>query len=262
MAPPPRRPVLRWCLAVVVALIVVAPAVAQRPPVVAAASDLAFALTEVADRFAGDTGQRVELVFGSSGTLARQIREGAPFELYLSADEAFVTNLAAAGLTRDGGALYAIGRIVLFAPAGSPLNPRDGLAGLAQLLAAGRVPRFAIANPDHAPYGRAAEAVLRRHGLWARLQPHLVLGENISQAAQFAIAGNAVGGIIAYSLALAPNLRDRGTHALIPDADHAPLRQRMVLLKRAGPIAERFYRYLQAPAGRAVLERYGFALPR
>jgi molybdate transport system substrate-binding protein len=104
--------------------------------------------------------------------------------------------------------------------------------------------------------------VLRRHGLWARLQPHLVLGENISQAAQFAIAGNAVGGIIAYSLALAPNLRDRGTHALIPDADHAPLRQRMVLLKRAGPIAERFYRYLQAPAGRAVLERYGFALPR
>jgi molybdate transport system substrate-binding protein len=231
-------------------------------PVVAAASDLNFALTEIADRFTRERKARVELVFGSSGTLARQIRDGAPFELYLSADEAFVEDLAAAGLTKDRGVLYAIGRIVLFAPAGSPLVAGEGLDGLARLLAAGRVTRFAIANPEHAPYGRAAEAVLRKRGLWSGLQPRLVLGDNVSQAARFATTGNAVGGIIAYSLALAPNVRSLGAFALIPESDHPPLRQRMVLLKRAGPVAEQFFAYLQEPAARAILERYGFALPR
>jgi molybdate transport system substrate-binding protein len=235
---------------------------AQGAPVVAAASDLTFALTEIAEQFARGGSQRVELVFGSSGTLARQIRDRAPFEMFLSADETFVADLAKAGLTRDGGTLYAMGRIVLFAPTGSPLDPREGLDGLARLLASGRVTRFAIANPEHAPYGRAAEAALRKRGLWNDLQPRLVLGENISQAAQFATTGSAVGGIIAYSLAVAPNLRNRGTYALIPDTEHPPLRQRMVLLKRAGPVVERFYRYLQEAPARAVFDRYGFTLPK
>jgi molybdate transport system substrate-binding protein len=97
--------------------------------------------------------------------------------------------------------------------------------------------------------------------VWIDLQPRLVLGENVTQAAQFATTGGAVGGLIAYSLALAPNVRRRGSFTLIPETDHAPLRQRMVLLKRAGPTARRFYRYLQEPAARALLERYGFALP-
>lgn len=237
-------------------------ALAQRFPIVVAASDLNFALTEIAEQFARAHRQRVGLVFGSSGMLARQVRDGAPFELFLSADEAFVEELRAAGHTRDAGTLYAIGRIVLFAPTGSPLRPSEGLDGLAQLLAAGRVTRFAIANPEHAPYGRAAEAALRKRGIWNDLQPRLVLGDNVSQAAQFATTGNAVGGIIAYSLALAPNVRSRGAFALIPDADHPPLRQRMVLLKHAGPVVESFYRYLQEPAARATLERYGFTLPR
>ncbi len=253
---------LIWCVATVALTQLSGRAYAQKTPVVAAASDLNFALTEIAEQFARDGNPRVEIVFGSSGTLTRQIRDGAPFDMFLSADESFVEELAKAGLTRDGGTLYAVGRIVLFAPIGSPLNPRDGLDGLARLVASGRVTRFAIANPEHAPYGRAAEAALRRRGLWNDLQPRLVLGENISQAAQFATTGNAVGGIIAYSLALAPNLKDRGTYALIPDADHAPLRQRMVLLKRAGPVVERFYRYLQEAPARASLERYGFALPK
>jgi molybdate transport system substrate-binding protein len=234
---------------------------AQPAPIVAAASDLQFAMREIAERFAREHGARVELVFGSSGTLSRQLRDGAPFELFLSADEAFVDDLATAGLTRDRGTLYGIGRIVLFAPAGSPLVPGEGLEGLRRLLTSGRVTRFAIANPEHAPYGRAAEAALRRHGLWDPLRPRLVLGDNVSQAAQFATSGNAVGGIIAYSLVLAPTVRDRGTFALIPDADHPPLRQRMVLLKRAGPVAERFYRYIQDAPARAILARYGFALP-
>ena len=231
-------------------------------PVVAAASDLSAALPEIAGQFTRQTGERVELVFGSSGTLARQARDGAPFELFMSADEAFVTDLAKAGLTRDGGALYAIGRLALFAPTGSPLVPARGLQDLRRLLTENKLVRFAIANPAHAPYGRAAEAVLRAGGLWADLQPSLVLGENVAQAAQFAVSGNAVGGLIAHSLALAPGLKDRGTYALVPDTDHPPLRQRMVLLGRSGPVAGRFYQYLQGRSARVILERYGFTLPR
>lgn len=233
----------------------------QRALVVAAASDLSFALEEIVARFTRAHGQRVELVLGSSGVLARQIRDGAPFDLFLSADEAFVDQLDRAGLTRDAGMLYGVGRLVLFAPAGSPLDPRAGLGGLGRLLAEGRVSRFAIANPEHAPYGRAAEAVLRGHGLWDGIQPRLVLGDNVSQAAQFAASGNAVGGIIAYSIALAPPVRARGTFALLPEADHPPLRQRMVLLRRAASAAERFYQYLQEPDARGILERYGFSVP-
>jgi molybdate transport system substrate-binding protein len=232
------------------------------PPVrVAAAADLQFALEEIAARFADDGGPAVNIVFGSSGTLTRQIREGAPFDLFLSADEAFVEQLQQAGLTRGGGALYAIGRIVLFAPPGSPLDPVEGLDGLGRLLERDGVPRFAIANPEHAPYGRAAEQALRAHDLWERLLPRLVYGENVAQAAQFATTGNSAGGIIAYSLALAPAMQDRGTFALIPETDHAPLRQRMVLLRRAGADAERFYEYLQQPAARDILARYGFVVP-
>ena len=246
-------------LAMVVA--VSSDAAAQRPPLVAAAADLGPALTAIAAQFRNDTGQAVELVFGSSGTLARQIRDGAPFDVFLSADEAFVEALAQAGVTRDGGTPYAVGRIVLFAPTGSAFDPAGGFDALRRLLDLGRVPRFAIANPEHAPYGRAAEAALRKHGLWPALQPRLVLGENVAQAAQFATAGGAVGGIIAYSQALAPAFADRGRYQLIPADDHPPLRQRMVVLKRAGAVATRFYDYLQQPAARAVLERFGFILP-
>ena len=217
---------------------------------VAAASDLKFALEEVAKAFTKETGARVELVFGSSGTLTRQLTDGAPFELFMSADEGFVFKLADAGLTRDRGALYAIGRLVLFAPHGSPLKVDEQLNGLRALVASGGLKRFAIANPAHAPYGRAAEAVLRAKGLWDAIQPSLVLGDNISQAAQFAATGNAAGGIIAQSLVLAPPLRDAGTFVLLPDRDHPPLRQRMVLMKRAGPTAAKFYDYMQQPAAR------------
>ena len=248
-----------WCLAGPVRA--VATGMPQAVPTIAAASDLQFALDEIAAAFQRDHGACLHIVYGSSGTLTRQIRDGAPFELFLSADETLVARLANAGLTRDEGTLYAVGRIVLFAPTGSPLEPRDGLDGLGRLLDRRGVTRFAIANPAHAPYGRAAEAALRARGLWSRMQPHLVLGDNVSQAAQFATTGNAVGGIVAYSLALAPTLRTRGTFALIPAALHPPLRQRMVLLRRAGPIAGRFHAYLQEPAARAVLRRYGFTLP-
>ena len=234
---------------------------AQAPPIVAAAANLNFALKEVADGFRRDEGAAVELVFGASGTLTRQIQDGAPFEVFLAADEEFPNQLAAAGLTRDAGEVYATGQLALFAPRGSPLKVDERLDGLARLLKSGGVDRFAIANPEVAPYGRAAEAVLKKHGLWDALRPHLVLGDTIAQAARFATTGNSVGGLVAYSLVLS-DLRSRGTYVVIPPADHPPLRQRMVLLNRAGPVAERFYRYMRQPEARAILQQHGFTVPR
>ena len=233
---------------------------ASSGPLVAAASDLQFALDEIAARFRSDTGIAARITYGSSGNFARQIEQGAPFELFLSADEAFIERLARRGLTRGPGDLYAIGRLVIFTPASSQLRPDPRLANLADRLASGTSGRLAIANPEHAPYGRAARQALRALGLWERVQPHLLLGENVSQAAQFAASGNADGGIIAYSLALGPALRDRGSFALLPESLHSPLRQRMVLLRPATSAAERFYQYLRSPASRAILERYGFVL--
>lgn len=234
---------------------------AQPPPAVAAAADLKFALEDIAQKFKADTGREVRLVFGSSGNFTTQLLQGAPFEMFLSADEGFVFQLADAGKTLDRGTLYAEGRIVLFAPNGSPLRPDAGFDDLRAALKDGRIQRFAIANPDHAPYGRAAEQALKGQGLWEAIRPKLVLGENVSQAAQFAASGSAQGGIFAYSLALAPTFSGRGRFALIPPDWYAPLRQRMVLMKSAGDTARAFYRYVQSPDARAVLRKYGFLLP-
>jgi molybdate transport system substrate-binding protein len=234
---------------------------ADEPPTIAAASDLQFALTEVAAAFAGATGLEVKLTFGSSGNFARQIRQGAPFQMYLSADEDYVLDLAKDGLTRDQGVLYAMGRIVIIAPHGSPLQPDGTLADLRSALADGRVRKFAIANPEHAPYGRRAEEALRHAGLWQAIQHRLVLGENVAQAAQFATSGSAEGGIVAYSLALSPEVSALGTFEIIPHEWHEPLRQRMALLKQAGTTAERFFAFVQEPAARAIMRRHGFALP-
>jgi len=242
-------------------LLVAGATAAQGTASVAAASDLKFALDEVLAMFQKDTGQAARVSYGSSGNFMRQIAQDAPFELFLSADEAFVFQLAERNRTIDRGVLYATGRIVLFAPTASRLQPDAQLADLRQALGDGRVTRFAIANPEHAPYGRAAKEALTSVGLWDLLQPRLVLGENVSQAAQFAVSGSTQGGILAYSLVLAPAFAQAGRYVLIPDNLHQPLRQRMALTPKAGPTARALYTYLQQPAARAVLRRYGFVLP-
>jgi molybdate transport system substrate-binding protein len=181
--------------------------------------------------------------------------------MYMSADEEYVLALYREGHTLDEGTLYAIGRIVIFIPHGSPLKPDGSLEDLEMALNDNRIKRFAIANPDHAPYGHRAEEALRHAGIWDRIRSRLVLGENVSQAAQFAASGSAQGGIIAYSLALSPNMAPLGDYDLIPAEWHNPLRQRMVLLKNAGPTAHAFYNFVQSPPARKILEQYGFALP-
>ena len=230
-------------------------------PAVAAAADLSFALPEIADLFARETQARVKVSFGSSGNFARQIAEGAPFQIFLSADEGYVRFLDERGRTDGQGALYAVGRIALFVRAGGRLRADATLDDLKAALDDGRLRRFAIANPEHAPYGRAAREALRHAGLWERIQPKLVLGENASQAAQFAASGSTDGGIVPYSLALSPALAKLGTSALLPAAWHGPLNQRMALIKGAGETARRFYAFVQGPAARRVLARYGFVLP-
>jgi molybdate transport system substrate-binding protein len=200
-------------------------------------------------------------VFGSSGQFKTQILQGAPFQLFMSADEALVYQLADAGKTQDRGRAYALGRIGILVPHGSPLQADGQLQDLAAALKDGRLQRFAIANPDHAPYGLRAKEALQHAGLWGAIQPRLVLGENISQTAQFAVSGSTQGGIVALSLALAPAVARTGRFALIPQAWHQPLKQRMVLLKGASPAAHAFHVYLGSAAAQAVMKRHGFELP-
>jgi len=243
-------------------LAMLSPLRAQPVATLAAASDLKFAIEEVAARFEKDTGQKLRLVFGSSGNFKTQILQDAPFHLFMSADENFVYQLADAGKTEDRGRAYAVGRIGIMVPPGSPLRPDGELKDLAAALRDGRLQKFAIANPEHAPYGARAKEALQHAGLWDAIQGKLVLGENISQAAQFATSGSAQGGVIAYSLALAPAMKSLGSFALIPESWHQPLKQRMVLIKGAPPAARAFYDYLSTPAAQEIMVRYGFAMPK
>lgn len=233
---------------------------------VAAASDLKFALTHLAKSFTTVTGIEIDLQFGSSGNFAQQIQQGLPIDLFLSADEGYVLALAKAGLTQGGvqdtGALYATGRIALILPKNSalqlPKTEPEARSDMANQLKTIR--KFAIANPEHAPYGRAAREALQNLGLWEQLQPKLVLGDNISQATQFVTSGAAQAGITALSLALAPEVSGQsGGYWLLPTGLHAPLKQRMVLLKSAQPAAKTLFDYLQTPAAKAALAKYGFS---
>jgi molybdate transport system substrate-binding protein len=244
-----------------VAWLVVPDARAADVPTIAAASDLQFALPEITAAFRESSGRDVRLSFGSSGNFRRQIADGAPFELFLSADAGYVDALAREGRTQGDGAVYAIGRLALFVADGSPVELDPKLEGVARALRDGRLAKFAIANPEHAPYGRAAREVLTRVGLWTAIEPRLVLGENVSQAAQFAASGAAQAGLVAGSLAQSPAMARRGRSLLLPASLHAPLVQKMALMRAAGPTAHAFYEFLQQPAARAILARYGFESP-
>jgi molybdate transport system substrate-binding protein len=230
-------------------------------PAIAAAASVQYALTDIANEFRRETGHEVRLAFGSSGNFRRQIADGAPFELFLSADEGYADALVSENRTQGEGMVYAVGRLVLFVPRGSPLRADPTLADLGTALSDGRLRKLAIANPALAPYGRAAQQVLERAGLWKRVESHLVLGENISQATQFAASGAAQAGIVAYSLMREPGMEARGSFVLLPADAHAPLAQKMVLLKNAGPTARAFTAFVVSPKGRAIFARYGFETP-
>ena len=232
---------------------------AQATPLVAAASDLKFALTEIAAAFAATTGRGVQLVFGSSGNFARQIRQGAPYELFFSADEGYVAALAEAGRTRDGGLVYGTGRLALLASRSFRVEVDSRLRGLRARLE--HLRRFAIANPEHAPYGRAAREALSALGIWETLSARIVRAENVAQAAQFVATGAAQAGLVAWPLLAGGRGDAIGPHAQVDESLHAPLRQRMVLLRGAAAVASGFYEYVQQPPARAALARHGFGPP-
>ena len=233
-------------------------------PIVAAASSLQFALEEAAAQFTQQTGHTLRLNFGSSGNFRRQIAQGAPFELFLSADEGFVQALYDEGYVDNAGVIYARGRLAWVQPAGRYSVPSEQapLAGVQEAITAweeGQRLRIAIASPEHAPYGMAARDVLQKAGLWEASEPLRVQGENVSQAMQFALSDEARGGLVAYSLAVAPALAERSEAVLMPETWHTPLRQRMVLTPQAGEVAQAFYEWLQQSDAKAIFEAYGFS---
>ncbi|HSE11294.1 MAG TPA: molybdate ABC transporter substrate-binding protein [Rudaea sp.] len=246
-------------IALVALAVVFAPAAfAADKLTIAAAADLKFCLDEIVAGFRqAHAGDDVDVVYGSSGNFKTQIEQGAPFDLYFSADIAYPRELARAGRVASEVQPYAIGRLVLWSASMD--------AGTMRItdLARADIRRIAIANPQHAPYGKRAEEALRASGVWERIEGKLVYGENIAQTAQFVQSGNAQIGIIALSLAMSPQMKGKGSYSLVPENLHQPLEQGFVLTKRGGAnaLATAFAGYMRTPAAREVMVRYGFVLP-
>ena len=225
---------------------------------VAAAADLKFAMDEMVAAFKqANPADEVEVIYGSSGKFHTQIQQGAPYDLYFSADIAFPRELAKNGFAASEVKPYAFGRIVLWSAS------MDATKMTLASLADPKITRIAIANPKHAPYGKRAEEALRAAGLWEKIEPKLVYGENIAHTVQFMQTGNAQVGIIALALAVNPELASRGGYWLIPDTLHEPLEQGYIITKRAegNTLAKRFTDYIDSKPARAVMTQYGFVLP-
>ena len=242
----------------VMALVLAGTAAAGEPPLVAAAASLRHVFPEVVHAWSAAGGAAPEVSYGSSGNLYRQIVQGAPFDLFLSADEEQALKLVRTGRTEDEGAVYAVGRLALLVPLHSGLALDASLTDLGRAIGDGRLRRLSIANPAHAPYGRAARAALVRTGLWPRLEDRLLLAENAAQAVQFALSRGAGGGLVPYALALSGRVSAEARHVILDASMHDPITQRMVLLPDAGAGARALYRFLAGPAARRIFERSGF----
>jgi molybdate transport system substrate-binding protein len=224
---------------------------------VAAAADLAFAFKDVGDAYTKKTGQPVSFSFGSTGLLAKQVAEGAPFDVFAAANISFAEDVVKSGAcAADSQALYAIGRIVMWTKKG--MDPPKTVADLADP----KWTKVAIANPDHAPYGRAAKDAMTKAGVWDKVQPRVVYGENVQQTLQYAQSGNVEIAVVALSLA---TVTEGGSYSLIPPEAHARIDQALVACKGKGhaPTAEarRFVGFVGSEDGRAIMRRFGFLLP-
>ena len=256
---------MRWFARILtllsIALLLGSIASAQGPDIrVAAAADLQFAMSALAAQYEKQTGAKLEVVYGSSGNFFSQIQNGAPFDIFFSADVNYPRKLEAAGLAEPGTLYqYAVGRIAIWAPSDSKL---DIAKRQWNALLDASVQKIAVANPEHAPYGRAAVAALRKAGVYEQVKTKLVYGENISQAAQFVQSGSAEAGIVALSLAVSPAMKD-GHRWEIPAEMHAPIEQAAIVLKNAKnkAAARKFLDFVKNDTGRATLAKYGFTFP-
>ena len=227
---------------------------------VAAAADLKFAMGELAANFEKQTGNSVNVTYGSSGNFFTQMQNGAPFDLFFSADVDYAKRLEATGQAEPRTLYnYAAGRIVIWMPAS--VKADVNAQGMNALLDPA-IQKIAIANPAHAPYGRAAVAALKKAGIYEKVEPKLVYGENISQAAQFVQSGNAQAGIIALSLAISPPMKD-GRSWQVPAEMHPAIEQAAIVLKSAKnkDAARAFLEFVKSKEGRATLEKFGFVTP-
>ena len=224
---------------------------------VAAAADLSSVFPQVAERFEKETGRKVKMNFGSSGQFLLQIENGAPFDVFFSADLQYPKRLESEGLTQPNSIYkYAVGKLVLYVPSRSPLDLSQGL----HALLSPSVKKIAIANPQHAPYGRAAVEALKKEGLYDALQSKFVMGENISQTAQFVQSDAADAGLVALSLAISPAMKSAGRYTELPASDYAPLEQSAVILKNSKDktTAAMFLDFVRKPEIVALLAQYGF----
>ncbi|HEY6767132.1 MAG TPA: molybdate ABC transporter substrate-binding protein [Candidatus Sulfotelmatobacter sp.] len=229
---------------------------------VAAAADLSAALKEIAADFQKQKGIEVKLSFGASGALTQQIENGGPFDIFFSADMGYPQELISKGYaSSDTLYRYAVGKLILWAPDNSPLNfERNGLNTLLDPL----VQKIAIANPERAPYGRAAMAALKHAGLYDKVSSRLVTAENISQAAQFVDSGNAQVGFVALAHAMAPDMKGKGKYWLVPAEDYPTIDQGVIVMSHSSHKEEskQFIDFMKAKEASAILQRYGFTLPQ
>jgi len=244
-------------LAIFLALVLAAQLSFAQELTLAAAADLQFAMFDLGASFQKESGTKVKLLYGSSGNFAQQIQNGAPFDMFFSANLDYPRQLEASGLTEPGTFYgYAKGKLVLWAPNESKLDLTLGMKALLDP----SVKKIAIANPQHAPYGKAAVAAMQQEKIYDRVKDKLVLGENISQAASFVISGAADAGIVALSLALSPNMKDHGRYFEIPSSDYPAIEQACVILRSSKnkDAARKFLDFMKTPAAKEVLGNYGF----
>jgi molybdate transport system substrate-binding protein len=227
---------------------------------VAAAADLQFAMQDIATRFQKETGRSVRLIYGSSGNFFQQLQNGAPFDMFFSANLDYPKKLEAAGLTEpDSYYQYATGKIVIWVRNDSKLDVSSGLRSLLDP----SIKKIAVANPQHAPYGQAAVAAMRKEDIHDKVSGKFVVGENISQTASFVVSGSADVGIIALSLAISPTMKDKGRYADIPTDEYPPIDQACIILKssKQKDVARLFLNFVKTPAMSELFRTYGFAVP-
>jgi len=247
----------RLSLIAVLAVVFISRICTAQEITVAAAADLQFAMQDVAARFQKETGKTVKLIYGSSGNFFQQIQNGAPFDMFFSANLDYPKKLETSGLTEPGSFYpYARGKIVIWVRNESKLDLGSGL----KILLDPSVKKIAVANPQHAPYGQAAVAAMQNENIYEKVKDKFVLGENISQTASFVVSGSADVGMVALALALSPNMKDKGRYAEIPSDEYPPLEQACVILasSKNKETARQFLSLVKTSAIAEVLRSYGF----
>lgn len=224
---------------------------------IAAAADLQFAMQEISTKFEKESGKTVNVTYGSSGNFFQQLENGAPFDMFFSANLDYAKKLDAAGLTEPGSYYeYAKGKIVLWVGNESRIDLNSGM----QVLLDPSIKKLAIANPQHAPYGQAAVMAMQKANIYDKVKNKLVLGENISQAAAFVLSGSADIGIVALSLAVSPNMKAKGHYIEVPTSDYPAIEQACVILRSSKnkETAKQYLDFIKTPAIGDVLKSYGF----